>query len=60
MDHLYRLEQANEVHVYRYYVQRTLEMNIHQIQRRKGELALYVYNIVLWPYHLIGNNSEEN
>ena len=42
MDRLYRLGQVHEVHVYRYYVQGTLEMNIHQIQRRKAELALYV------------------
>ena len=48
VDRLYRLGQANEVHVYRYYVQGTLEMNIHQVQRRKGELALYVYQTVLW------------
>ena len=47
VDCLYRLGQANKVHVYRYYVQGTLEMNIHQVQRRKGELALYVYQTVL-------------
>ena len=28
---------------HRYYVHGTLEMNIHQVQRIKGELALYVF-----------------
>ena len=43
IDRLYRLGQVNPVNVYRYYVHGTLEMNIHQVQRRKGELALYVF-----------------
>ena len=42
VDRLYRLGQPDEVHVYRYFVQGTLEMNIHQVQRQKGELAVYV------------------
>ncbi|KNZ63932.1 uncharacterized protein VP01_10836g1, partial [Puccinia sorghi] len=42
VDRLYRLGQAHEVHVYRYFVQGNLEMNIHQVQRRKGELAVNV------------------
>jgi predicted DNA-binding transcriptional regulator len=42
VDCLYRLGQENEVYVYRYYVDKSLEMNILEIQRRKGELALYV------------------
>lgn len=42
VDRLYRLGQAHEVHVYRYFVNGTLEMNIHQVQRRKEELAVYV------------------
>jgi len=40
VDRLYRLGQVHEVHVYRYYVEGSLEMNIHQVQRRKGELAV--------------------
>jgi len=43
IDRLYRLGQGSPVNVYRYYVHGTLEMNIHQVQRRKGELALYVF-----------------
>ncbi|OAV84785.1 hypothetical protein PTTG_11097, partial [Puccinia triticina 1-1 BBBD Race 1] len=39
IDWLYRLGQENSVFVYWYYLQRSLEMNIHQVQRRKGELA---------------------
>ena len=35
MDRLYRLGQVHEVHVYRYYVEGSLEMNIHQVQKRK-------------------------
>jgi predicted DNA-binding transcriptional regulator len=42
LDRLYRLGQENEVYVYQYYVDRSLEMNILEIQRRKGELAYYV------------------
>lgn len=42
VDCLYRLGQAHEVHVYQYFVNGTLEMNIHQVQRRKEELAVYV------------------
>ncbi|OAV86913.1 hypothetical protein PTTG_06079 [Puccinia triticina 1-1 BBBD Race 1] len=40
IDRLYRLGKTNRVCVYRYYVEGTLEMNIHQVQNRKGELAL--------------------
>lgn len=40
MDRLYRLGQVHEIHVYQYYVEGSLEMNIHQVQRRKGELAM--------------------
>ena len=43
VDRLYRLGQTSEVVVYRYYVQGTLEMNIHQVKNRKGELALYEF-----------------
>jgi SNF2 family DNA or RNA helicase len=42
VDCLYRLGQEHEVHVYRYFINGSLEMNIHQIQRRKAEMALYV------------------
>ncbi|KNZ49430.1 uncharacterized protein VP01_5011g1 [Puccinia sorghi] len=42
VDCLYRLgAQAHEVCVYWYFVQGTLEMNINQVQRQKGELAVY-------------------
>ncbi|KAA1075788.1 hypothetical protein PGT21_026639 [Puccinia graminis f. sp. tritici] len=40
IDRLYRLGQVKPVNVYRYYVHGTLETNIYQIQRRKGELAM--------------------
>ncbi|EFP81310.1 uncharacterized protein PGTG_06931 [Puccinia graminis f. sp. tritici CRL 75-36-700-3] len=40
IDCLYRLGQVKPVNVYRYYVHGTLETNIYQIQRRKGELAM--------------------
>ena len=40
VDCLYRLGQTSQVFVYRYYVRGTLEMNIHQVKSRKGELAL--------------------
>ncbi|KNZ54446.1 hypothetical protein VP01_2945g2 [Puccinia sorghi] len=42
VDRLHRLGQAHEVHVFWYFVQGTLEINIHKVQRRKGELAVYV------------------
>jgi SWI/SNF-related matrix-associated actin-dependent regulator of chromatin subfamily A3 len=40
IDRLHRLGQTKQVNVYQYYVHGTIEMNILQIQRRKGELAL--------------------
>ena len=43
IDCLYGLGQVKPVSLYRYYVHKTLEMNIHQVQRRKGELELYVF-----------------
>ncbi|KAI7953427.1 hypothetical protein MJO28_005974 [Puccinia striiformis f. sp. tritici] len=39
VNHLYRLGQTHEVHVYQYYVKGTLEKDVHQVQKRKGELA---------------------
>lgn len=43
IDQLYQLGQVNPVNVYRYYLDGTLQMNIHQVQRINGELELYVF-----------------
>ena len=40
--HIYHLGQVSQVNLYRYYVCGTLGMNINQVQKRKGELVLYV------------------
>ncbi|EHS63749.1 uncharacterized protein PGTG_21841 [Puccinia graminis f. sp. tritici CRL 75-36-700-3] len=40
VDRLYRLGQVNPVHVYQYYVRGSLKMNIYQVQKRKGKLAM--------------------
>jgi SNF2 family DNA or RNA helicase len=50
VDWLYRLGQEHEVHIYQYFINGSLEMNIHQIQRRKAEMALYnlSVSIYLW------------
>ncbi|KNZ51646.1 uncharacterized protein VP01_3876g3 [Puccinia sorghi] len=69
VDCLYRLGKAYEVHVDWYFVEGTLEMNIHQVQRQKGELAVYVLSEPIvkcmnsltegWILHFLGVSSRK-